>query len=199
MTNDESTSLTWISELVAGNDEVVAEFWSMYGSGLQKLAGRAMTPQLRGRMEPEDVVQSACRSFFRRTQSQDFGLRDREGLWRLLCAITLTKVKQHTRFHYRKRRSVAREVSDDDQAANADSRRANPVQPTPEEVVVFAESMASLLGSLSTEEQSIVQLKLEGHQNAEIAAKLNRSERTVGRLLQKIRQQWAEGVGQHAL
>jgi RNA polymerase sigma-70 factor (ECF subfamily) len=152
-----------------------------------------MAPHLLQRVGPDDVVQSVCRTFVRRAREGAFHLADTSSLWRLLCAITLTKVRQHVRFHYRQGRDVRRELvrhdnpqepSDGMEAWQADS------DPTPAEAVAFADQMEQLLRDLGEEERCLVQLRLEGYTQEEIAAKIGCSERTVRRLLSRVRSQW---------
>ncbi len=100
-----------IAGLRGGDEEVVTEFCRDYGSRLQRVAERNIGPGLRRRMGPESVVQSACCSFLRRARAGQYELADCEDLWRLLCAITLRKVREHARFHLRQKRGVDREIA----------------------------------------------------------------------------------------
>ena len=77
-----------------GDPQIVEEFCEQYGALLQQLADKHLSEDLRRRVGPEDVVQSVCRTFLRRARAGEFELADSEGLWRLLCAITLTKVHE---------------------------------------------------------------------------------------------------------
>src|SRR5580698_8990549 len=99
-----------IEGLRTGDRQTIQDFCTEYGAALEQLAEKHVPPQLRKRFGPEDVVQSVCRTFLRRARSGEFHLPDSENLWRLLCAITLTKVREQARFHLRKRRGVDREV-----------------------------------------------------------------------------------------
>ena len=53
----------------------------------------APQPQLAGRVDGEDVVQSVFRTFFRRTADGEFRLDGSAQLWRLLVRITLRKAR----------------------------------------------------------------------------------------------------------
>jgi hypothetical protein len=64
-------------------------------------------------------VQSACFTFLRRVRGGEFQLEDSEGLWRLLCAITLAKVHKQTRFHLRQKRGLGQEVGSPAEDENA--------------------------------------------------------------------------------
>ena len=74
------------------------EFWERFGAALERLADRHLAGGMRRRLGPEDVVQSACRSFFRRARLGQFQMEDSGALWRILCAITLTKVAHPNQF-----------------------------------------------------------------------------------------------------
>lgn len=197
MNDADNASALWVQELVAGNDEVVEEFWNLYGPNLQRLAKSRMSPGLQRRLGPEDVVQSVCRTFVRRAQLGEFHLEDRDALWRLLCAITLTKVRQHARFHYRKRRGVNQEESvghvKDVPREHREDRFASS-EPTPDEAVAFAEQMQHLFDDLDEEERRLIQLKLDGVDPNEIAKALGCSKRTVRRLSLQVRTRWENAL-----
>jgi RNA polymerase sigma factor (sigma-70 family) len=196
--DDQST--TWLRQLVAGNDEVVAEFWQHYGDGLQRLAASRMAPALRQRVGAEDIVQSVCRTFFRRSREGEFEFGAMDDLWRLLCAITLTKVRQHARFHYQEKRQLSRERPLDDARPGSDARPVDVAAagPTPAEVVEFTDQLQHLLAGLSDEERQMVQLRIEGRQQAEIAEELGCSERTVRRLFSGVKTRWEQMLGDEA-
>ena len=99
----------WVRALVAGDEQVAGEFWGQYGGRLQGLAEEYLTTRLQRRVSPDDVVQSVCRTFLMRARAGRFVLEDPDSLWRLLCAITLTKIRQQARFHGRQKRTAQRE------------------------------------------------------------------------------------------
>jgi RNA polymerase sigma-70 factor (ECF subfamily) len=187
--DDERQWDDWLGRLSRGDDQVVAEFWRDYGARLQGLAARQLKLSLRRRVDPQDVVQSACRTFLRRLQAGDFALDGAENLWRLLCVITLAKARRQARFHHRGKRSIARERSLD---AAGDDQRAPLYEavergPTPEEAAAFGDQLEKLLAGLDEEERQLVLLKLEDRTHDEIAHALRCSERTVRRILNRVR------------
>src|SRR5262245_2952383 len=109
MATEEEQWQRLIQGLRDGDPDVVREFCAQYGQRLQRLAEKHLPPGLRRRLGPEDVVQSACRTFLRRAQEGKFRLGEVENLWALLCAITLTKVREQARYHLRQKRGVDRE------------------------------------------------------------------------------------------
>ncbi len=184
MTETDREWETWVRRLAAGDEQVVQSFWDNYGARLQGLAAHFLTTRLYRRVEPEDIVQSVCRSFFVRARDGQFQLADRDSLWRLLCAITLAKVRQQARFHSRQKRSVHQEASLDDSRIGGLALAA--AQPTPEEAAEFADHLQNVLDSLDEEERQIILLRLEQCTMEEIAQRQGCSERTVRRILKRV-------------
>src|SRR3954447_7477702 len=109
MAEDQDRWQQLIQGLRTGDRQATQAFWDQYGELLQKVAEKHLAGGLRRRVGPEDVVQSACRTFLRRARGGEFRLEDSEGLWRLLCAITLTKIREQARYHLRQKRGLDRE------------------------------------------------------------------------------------------
>jgi RNA polymerase sigma factor (sigma-70 family) len=171
-----------------GNRTVVREFCEHYGKSLERLAEKHLTGGVKRRIGAEDVVQSACRTFLRRAQIGEFELADAEGLWGLLCAITLTKVREQTRFHLRQKRGLDREVHQAEMSGTDGPRlfdRADH-EPTPAEAAEFTDQFTQLVSGLDEEERQLVDLKLQQFTNDEIAVQMGCSERTVRRILKRV-------------
>lgn len=173
-----------------GNTQAINEFFNEYGGMLHRMADQRLPAGVRRRIGPEDVVQSACRTFLRRAKEGEFELDDSDGLWRLLCAITLTKMKEQTRFHMRQKRGLQREValSTPADASMADFEHVAP-GPTPGEEAAFADTFRQALESMTDEERQMVEWRLQELTQEEIAEKLGCSERTVRRVLKKVEAQ----------
>jgi len=188
MADDDQEWRKWVEGLVEGDEQVAGEFWEQYGARLQGLAARHLTTRLYRREGPDDVVQSVCRTFFRRARVGQFELSDSESLWRLLCAITVTKVRQKARFHGRQKRRFHREKSLDDSGPGMADFGAP--EPTPAEAVEFADQIQQLMADLDEEERRLVELKLQQATSLEIAEQLGCSERTVRRILKRVESRW---------
>jgi RNA polymerase sigma-70 factor, ECF subfamily len=190
--DDAADSKYWIHQLIEGDPEAESEFWETYAPVIRRLADHHLATGLKRRVDADDVLQSVCRTFFRRARYGRFELGSSDELLRLLCAVTLTKVKQHVRFHLRKRRSVNREVS----ATSTQSAPNQPVPTTPssEEEVDFVDMFQKLLNELDEEQQQIVMYRLEGLDNEAIAQKMQCTSRTVRRLLAKVHEGWNRQV-----
>jgi RNA polymerase sigma factor (sigma-70 family) len=179
----------YIDGLRRGAPDVVRAFWVEYGPALERLARSRLAPQVQRRLGPDDVVQSAVRTFLRRAGGDSpFQLGDTEALWNLLCAITLTKVREKVRYHRRLRRGVGREVGLGAGSGDSASPAAGVADrgPPPEEAIEFADQFDHLLNSLDPEERDVLRLKLDGLTNEQAAAQLGSSERTVRRLVKRL-------------
>jgi RNA polymerase sigma factor (sigma-70 family) len=178
-----------IQGLREGDRQVVQEFCEQYGGLLHDLADKHLAGPLRRRVGPEDVAQSACRTFLRRARAGEFQLADSESLWRLLCAITLTKVREQARFHQRRKRNLDQErpLATDSSPQAAVGFEPAASGPSPAEAAEFADQFHQLMTSLGDEERRLVDLKLQQYTNDEAAERLGCSERTVRRLLKQVR------------
>jgi RNA polymerase sigma factor (sigma-70 family) len=175
-----------IRGLRGGDERIIREFYSQFGALMQTLAEKHISSSLRRRIGPEDVVQSACRTFLRRAKIGEFDVDDGDDLWRLLCTITLTKAREQARFHSRMRRGVKQEVSiGEDEGGPAAILPTS--APSPLEVAEFDDQFRQLTAAFTDEERQLVALKLESLTNPQIAEKLGCSERTVRRLLDQLR------------
>jgi RNA polymerase sigma-70 factor (ECF subfamily) len=187
MSNADERNDAWLAALLDGEARTVQQFWDEYGERLNRLAERHLSPRLNRRVGADDVVQSVCRTFFRRAREGQFELSDAEALWRLLCVITLTKCRMTARFHGRGRRGLDREQPLD--AAPGDSLSPGEAVaggPPPDQAAELDDELARLLGALDPEEQQVVDLKLQEHTNEEIAEKVGCSERTIRRILVRV-------------
>src|SRR4051794_27744853 len=153
----------WAERFRDGDPISVQAFWNQYGPLLHRIAEKHLAQGLRRRVGPEDVVQSACRTYFRRVQGGLLQLTDADNLWRLLCAITLTKVREQARFHGRRKRGLSQEVHIEPVSGDGSASAWHPPAPgpSPAQEVEFAEEFDRLLRTLHEEERQIVDLKLQ--------------------------------------
>jgi eukaryotic-like serine/threonine-protein kinase len=172
------------AELVAryfrSHDEGAAEeLFRRYSERLTALARSRLSHALASRVDAEDVVQSAYRSFFLLARDGEVLLRESGDLWRLLVRITLRKVYRSARRHRADCRSVEREHPlPDEIEAVAPSR-----EPTPAEVAALLDELRGALAPLGAVQRRMAEMRLQGHEVEAIAAEVRRSPRTVRRLL----------------
>ena len=182
MSESNKTTQRWIHAFQHSDDTAIGEFWREHERRLKRIAGRYLSVPLKQRFDEQDVAQSAFRSFARQMHEQDFQFDNRNDVANLLFAIAANKAKEKARYHLRQKRGVDQEVYLSN-LANLDR-----TEPTPDEQVAF-EEILELIGSFEDDEQKIIQLKLDGYSQKEIATQVRCSERTVRRKLKVIQKQ----------
>jgi len=164
------------------------------------LARKELEHRIRQKVDPEDVLQSVFRSFFRRQKEGEFELQGWDRLWLLLAAITVKKCQRWNRHFRTKSRDVGHEVSMGPQSDDfAVGHEAPAEDPTPEVVVLLTELVENLLNGLSAKSRPILALALEGCTVAQIIEQTGRSQRSVYRVLSQVKETLerlaAEGLG----
>jgi RNA polymerase sigma factor (sigma-70 family) len=186
----DAASLQLVARWRTGDQQAASELFHRYSDRLVSLARSGMSAKLSQRIDPEDVVQSVYRSFFLNARDDRFDLQRGGDLWRLLVAITLHKLQDQVERHLAKKRSVKVELSFGHEAAlhgiQADvfSR-----DPSPIEAVGLAEELEQVMCQQLPLHRRILELRLQGHNHEEIAADTRCSQRTVIRVLKRIKQQ----------
>lgn len=178
----------FLQRMADEREGAAAEVFDRYADKLVGYARGRMSSKLRQKIDPEEVVQSALKSFFRRPIESSSQMHDWDELWGLLVVITLRKCLDYIEMFGRHRRAINREVSLD--AANADASGVFELidrQPTPAEAAVFTETIQRLMDGLDEQQQQMLDLRIQGHTVPEIARLANCSPRTVDRLLAQLR------------
>ena len=150
---------------------------------LVRLADLNIGSHLRGKVEADDVVASACRTFLRRYGSRSFRVDAEADVWKLLVAISLNKVRQKARRLSAEKRDIRRECS----VERLDLVQSLRTPPGPAEAAEFADLVTVVASALDRVAAQVLQLVLEGETRAEIAEHLGISTRTVSRKLAVIR------------
>jgi RNA polymerase sigma-70 factor (ECF subfamily) len=161
-------------------------------SRLVRLASNRINSRFRAKIEPEEIVQSVFVSFFRRHSKGEFHFEDWNDLWALLVKITVRKCANKVEGFLAAKRNINREVQGKVSYSKDSSINALSNEPTAQEVVIFNEMLDQLLDCLSDLQQSVVVLRLQGYSNLEISEKIGRSERTVYRTLQQVREVFSD-------
>ena len=142
---------------------------------------------MRHRVEPEDVVQSAYKSFFLRYDAGNVELVNWNSLWGLLTRITMRKCSERAAYHRAKRRDTAREAPAPPGEESASRREPPGREPTPIEAAVLGEIVEHLFAELDEEERPILEMSLQGFTTREISERIGRAERTIRLLREGIR------------
>ena len=181
-TDPVSPNDSWLGLLIVGDSQTEQEFWDQYGDRLTAVARRRLSDRMRQRLDAEDVVQSACRTFFRRVRKGEFRLEDKSDLWKLMVTITLNKTRQKARHHGRDCRSMDREHAMLVEPPTAGSKPSHIAD------LEFDDFLKSLMERLSQEQQEVFLRTLDDQNQEEIASAMGCSKRTVRRLQSRIRE-----------
>lgn len=180
-----------INGLRAGDPQIVSEFYKRHMPALRAIADKHIASGMQRRVAASDVVQSVFKSFFRGAEAGRFQFEDSENLWSLMCAITLTKVREQIRYHRRERRDVYRETQSGSSATDAPEADGLQLlsggEVAPEVAVEFSDQFEKLMASLDEEEQKVLSMKMEDCTNEEIADAIGISERTVRRIVGRLK------------
>jgi RNA polymerase sigma factor (sigma-70 family) len=195
-------SVTRLIQLLRSDDTAVRDLaarliWQRYFADLLDLARKNLDRRVRRRADEEDVLQSMFRSFCARQGRGEFELAGRDELWKLLVTITLRKARNMARDHRRDRRDINREqaagkaAGDDSTCPGWALEQMDAAGPTPAEAAVLNEALERRLEVLGDSELRQVALwRLEGYTNREIADRLDCTERSIERKLERIRSKW---------
>ena len=176
-----------MGRLRSGEDGAAREVFIRFAGRLVGLARRHLDARLAVKVDPEDVVQSAYKSFFVRHRDGGLEVGSWDGLWGVLTVITLRKCADRAAYYRAEKRDVGREaaaVADDSAAPVAALDR----EPRPDEAAALAETVEALFrAAADPDERAILELSLQGFTAAEISQRLDRAERSVRRLRERIR------------
>lgn len=177
-----------MDRLRTGEDGAAREVFVRFAARLAGLARRHLDGRLAVKVDPEDVVQSAYKSFFLRQREGDLDVGSWEGLWGVLTVITLRKCADRAAYYHAEKRDVARETRANTESTPAVYDLALDREPNPEEAAALAETVESLFRSIDDpDERAILELSLQGHTATEISEQLGRAERSVRRLRERVR------------
>lgn len=168
-----------LQRLRAGDRDAATAIFYRYAHRLRALTHSKTSQDLASRLEPEDIVQSVFRSFFRRAEEGLYDVPEGQDLWNLFMVITLNKIRLQGKYHHAGKRDVRLTVRQDDMDESA-----NDEEQAYRDLKLVMEEM---LGQLAPKEREIVESRIQGFDVAEIALSVKRSKRTVERVLQEFR------------
>ena len=164
-----------------GNERAALVLVRRYMTRLTALARARLSRKLARRLDSEDIVMSAWRSFFAAAGRDQIAVPDDDNLWPLLVTMTLRKLARQAERHTASKRSVNEEV------ASESWPEVVARDPTPDEAAMVTDEVESLMAALSQTDRDILNRRLQGEEHAAIAAATGCSERTVRRALQRAR------------
>jgi RNA polymerase sigma-70 factor (ECF subfamily) len=177
-----------VSRLDAASDSAAAELDEQYRARLCQLVEREMNRRFRGKEDPEEVVQSAFRTFYRRNAQGEFHIDSSVDLRRLLETITRHKLLKHVEKLGARKRDPKREehVEGDELVGQT---------PTAEEAAIAADLMEEALAGLDETFVTVLHMRLQNFTEEEIAAKLSCTRPFVRTKLNRIRERLRRLLG----
>jgi RNA polymerase sigma-70 factor, ECF subfamily len=169
-----------------GNQDAAAALYHRYARRLHALAHARYYSDLAGRVDCDDIVQSVFESFFRGAGRGSYDIPAGEELWHLFLVITLNKIRAKGVYHRAAKRDVRMTTGDD-----CIERYADPLHSNDSTTILLKLAVDEALSQLPPQHKMVVELRMEGHEVAEIADRTGRSKRSIERILQECRKQLA--------
>ena len=170
----------------AGDQAAAQKLFDRYVNQVMKMARNHINRRLAGRVDAEDIVQSVFRTFFQRARKGQFHVEGADDLCKLLARITVRKTFRQIAYHKRAKRDAGAESSQGDATQEVLLNKLES-GPSPDEAAAFLDYLEHFLGQLRPEDRQILELRMEGYNNMEIAEKLGISDRKIRRLLERMR------------
>jgi RNA polymerase sigma-70 factor (ECF subfamily) len=166
-----------------GQPDAATELYLRYAERLRALAAGQVAPDLAPRLDPDDIVQSVFRTFFRRAAQGQYDVPEGEDLWKLFMIIALHKIRSSATFH----RAAKRDVRATTTGLTDDLTGQHLTGPDEMALATLRMVIDELLSALPPSMRTIVELRVEGHEVEEIAQRTKRSRRSVERALHEFR------------
>jgi RNA polymerase sigma-70 factor (ECF subfamily) len=167
-----------------GQDEAAAELVASYGPHVMRTIRRTLSREIRGKFDSIDFAQAVWASLFSSPEQLD-GVKEPQQLVGLLATMARNKVidelrrrVQTQKYSVRRERPLYDENHGEGELASRD--------PTPSQFAIARERWVSMLRAQPAHHRQVIRLKLMGKTNRSIATQLGLSERTVGRVLDRL-------------
>lgn len=181
-----------LADLREGDASAAQEIFCRFSGQLCRLVQSRIGWRYRRKFDSEDVAQSVFKSFIRLQADESLSFENWDALWGLLSLIAIRKCGHRVDYLRAACRDVAREHSmmldRNDLERSREDLQALSREPTPSHAAMLSETLERLLEPLDDRDRVIARLALQGYSTAEIGAQVARSQRTVQRVLDRIRQ-----------
>jgi RNA polymerase sigma-70 factor, ECF subfamily len=186
--SDQASFEDLVTRLEQGHESAAAEVFERFAGRLVALARTRLNRRVLQKVDAEDVAQSALASFFRAQGKERFRYDDWGGLWGLLVTMTVRKCGHRAEQFYAARRDVRRERRQPGSGESSVPFETPAPEPTPLEAAALTEIVEQLMSSLDARGRHVLTLRLQGCTIPEISEEIGRTERTVDRTLDQIKQ-----------
>lgn len=174
-----------VAAFKAGSEAAARELFDRYCEKLMRLARRRIGQRMATRVDPEDVIQSAFRTFFVHVRNDDFTFQHENDLFKLLVRLTVNKALRQIAHHRAAKRDPGRETGQGTEATDV-LRNLTAHDPSPEVEVAVIDEFERFLEKLPDFDRRVLEMRVQGHSSAEIAEALGTYERKIRRVLERI-------------
>jgi RNA polymerase sigma factor (sigma-70 family) len=179
-----------MEEIAAGSESAVKKLLGLYGDHLCRAVRRRLSRALRPKFDTSDFVQAVWASFF--CERQQLARFEHSGqLVAFLTKVANNKVVDQCRHQRTDKADVARERPLGEGTSH--EIRVPGREPAPSQVAIMHEQWERMADNVPSRYRQILQLRAVGETQEEIASRLGVSEKTVGRVLQKLRARLDKG------
>lgn len=186
----ELTDRSLLRRYRGGEGDAATALYLRYAHRLQSLADKQTDPRIALQVDPEGIVQSVFRTFFRRVSDGHYDVIESEELWKLFLVIALNKIRRMANHHRAAKRDATQVASIDEpqwEIASVQDQRA---------LMALRLTMNEILSQVPETQRRVVLLRIEGYEVQEIADQVSRSKRSVERLLQEFRGRLQEALNE---
>lgn len=179
-----------LKDLREGDPKAGLVLWNRYLPRLTALADRAFGGRRMGIADPDDAVQSAWISFWKKLDAGSLPAElKRDDFWNLLGLMVVRKARRQLRRESAEKRGQGKTVRDSELEGDAENRGLGQIAGglNAADFDIHSEELLTLLDE---ECQRIALLRLLGHKTREIAEELGCTERKIQRKLELIRLKW---------
>jgi DNA-directed RNA polymerase specialized sigma24 family protein len=179
---NEITVTKWIAALRQGDDASAKELWHRYFQRLMNFARSRMGAISKAVYDEEDAAISTFRVLCENLKTGKYpDIADGDEFWRLMLTVAVRKISRRVEYESAAKRCDSSANRVDESLALA--KESN-------QVAIEYQELLSKLNDPNLERVAV--LKLDGYTNEEIATAINRTRRTVQRMLDLIRDLWRE-------
>ncbi len=178
----EDSITSWISAVRSGNAEAAERLWSRYFRDLMIQARLRMSNIPKAAYDEEDAALSTFYVLWQKLENGSYSeVADRHDLWNLMLTMLVRKISHRAKYQSAAKRA---HWSHGVEQLSLEELPATSVQE-------LSQNCLELIAALNDPHlERVAILKFEGYTNDEIALTLNRTRRTVQRMLNLIRDIW---------
>jgi RNA polymerase sigma-70 factor (ECF subfamily) len=189
---DDVSDRSLLGRLRHGSEDAATQLYLRYAQRLRALARAKTGADLAPRLDEDDLVQSIFGSFFRGASQGYYDVPAGEELWKLFLVIALNKIRAKGAYHRAAKRDVRATTPGDWQDTDAE-----PEARQDDGAYAFLHLVVDeLLLTLPPPQRRMIELRIEGHDVAEIAEQTGRSKRSVERVLQDFRKKLSDQLAE---